>query len=71
MISRTRPAISRPGCHRGRGERTGRSKTYYAREAIVEHLDDLEDYYLAVARLEKELPTLGLDEMERRLGVAD
>jgi RHH-type rel operon transcriptional repressor/antitoxin RelB len=26
---------------------TGRSKTYYAREAIVEHLDDLEDLYLA------------------------
>ena len=52
-------------------KRTGRSKTYYARAAILEHLDDLEDYFLAVARLEKELPTLGLDEMQRRLGVAD
>ncbi len=28
-------------------QRTGRSKTYYAREAILEHLDDLEDLYLA------------------------
>ena len=28
-------------------KRTGRSKTYYAREAILQHLDDLEDIYLA------------------------
>ncbi|MBW0003546.1 MAG: TraY domain-containing protein [Hyphomicrobiales bacterium] len=32
-------------------KRTGRSKSYYAREAIVEHLDDLEDVYLAEQRL--------------------
>ncbi|WP_157493050.1 type II toxin-antitoxin system RelB family antitoxin [Desulfonatronovibrio magnus] len=31
-------------------EQTGRTKTYYAREAIIEHLEDLEDYYLAVHR---------------------
>jgi RHH-type rel operon transcriptional repressor/antitoxin RelB len=31
---------------------TGRSKTYYAREAIEEHLADLEDIYLAEKRLE-------------------
>jgi RHH-type rel operon transcriptional repressor/antitoxin RelB len=30
---------------------TGRTKTFYAREAIVEHLDDLEDYYLAEQRM--------------------
>ena len=30
--------------------RTGRSKTFYAREAILEHLQDLEDYYLAERR---------------------
>lgn len=28
-------------------KRTGRTKTYYAREAILEYLDDLEDIYLA------------------------
>jgi RHH-type rel operon transcriptional repressor/antitoxin RelB len=28
-------------------QRTGRSKTFYAREAILEHLDDMEDLYLA------------------------
>jgi len=30
---------------------TGRTKTFYAREAIMEHLDDLEDVYLADQRL--------------------
>jgi RHH-type transcriptional regulator, rel operon repressor / antitoxin RelB len=34
-------------------KRTGRTKTYYARQAIVEHMDDLEDRYLAESRLEK------------------
>ena len=28
-------------------KRTGRTKTYYAREAILEHIDELEDIYLA------------------------
>ena len=32
-------------------KRTGRTKTYYAREAILQHLDDLEDIYLAEKRL--------------------
>ncbi len=31
---------------------TGRTKSYYAREAIKEHLDDLEDIYLAEKALE-------------------
>jgi RHH-type rel operon transcriptional repressor/antitoxin RelB len=30
---------------------TGRSKTFYARQAILEHLEDLEDLYLAEQRL--------------------
>jgi RHH-type rel operon transcriptional repressor/antitoxin RelB len=29
---------------------TGRTKTFYAREAILQHLDDLEDIYLAEKR---------------------
>ena len=33
-------------------KRTGRSKSFYVREAIVEHLADLEDVYLAEKRLE-------------------
>lgn len=32
-------------------ERTGRSKTFYILEAIREHLDDLEDIYIAEQRL--------------------
>ncbi len=31
---------------------TGRSKTFYVTEAICEHLDDLEDLYLAERELE-------------------
>jgi RHH-type transcriptional regulator, rel operon repressor / antitoxin RelB len=33
--------------------RTGRTKTFYAREAILKHLDDLEDLYLAGRALER------------------
>jgi RHH-type rel operon transcriptional repressor/antitoxin RelB len=33
--------------------RTGRTKTFYVREAILEHLDDLEDLYLAEHTLER------------------
>jgi RHH-type rel operon transcriptional repressor/antitoxin RelB len=31
-------------------KRTGRSKSFYAREAILEHIEDLEDAYLAEER---------------------
>jgi RHH-type transcriptional regulator, rel operon repressor / antitoxin RelB len=34
-------------------KKTGRTATYYIREAIEEHLDDLEDIYLAKNALEK------------------
>lgn len=54
---------------------TGRTKTYYAREAILEHLGDLEDLYLAEQRLIEHLAgrsqSYSLDEVERRLGLAD
>jgi RHH-type rel operon transcriptional repressor/antitoxin RelB len=54
---------------------TGRSKSYYAREAILEHLDDLEDIYLAGERLADvkagRSSTVGLDEMIRRHGLED
>ena len=32
-------------------KRTGRTKTFYARQAIEEHIGDLEDLYIAEARL--------------------
>ena len=33
-------------------QKTGRTKTYYARVAILEFLEDMEDAYLALERLE-------------------
>lgn len=53
--------------------RTGRSTSFYAREAILEHLDDLEDLYLAEQRL-RELKqgddeTVALAELTTRYGV--
>jgi RHH-type rel operon transcriptional repressor/antitoxin RelB len=32
---------------------TGRSKSFYVREALIEHLEDMEDAYLAAATLER------------------
>lgn len=32
---------------------TGRTKSFYVREALLEHLGDLEDLYLAEKRLQK------------------
>lgn len=45
-------------------EKTGRTKTYYIREALTEHLDKLEDIYLALARLEKPGKRWSLTELE-------
>jgi RHH-type rel operon transcriptional repressor/antitoxin RelB len=48
---------------------TGRSKSYYAREAIRQYLEDREDYLKGIAALERREPTITLDELERRLGL--
>lgn len=50
--------------------KTGRSKSYYARAAIRQFLEDREDYLLGVAVLERNEPTISLEELERRLGLA-
>ncbi len=34
-------------------EKTGRTKTFYVREAILEHLEDLEELYLAKKTLDE------------------
>jgi len=52
-------------------KKTGRSKSYYARLAIEEFLQDQEDYLLALSRLEEDLPGIPIDEVERRLGLVD
>lgn len=52
---------------------TGRTKTFYAREAILEHLDDLEDLYLAEQRLidirAGKTQTVPLEEVMKRYGL--
>lgn len=52
---------------------TGRSKSYYARQAIIEFLEDRADYLRAVAILERERgqPNLTLEEVKRELGLDD
>ncbi len=51
-------------------KKTGRSKSYYAREAIRQFLEDREDYLLGIAVLERNEPSISLEELERRLGLA-
>jgi RHH-type rel operon transcriptional repressor/antitoxin RelB len=52
---------------------TGRTKTFYAREAILEHIDDLEDVYLAEKRLEDiragRTKTIPLEKIMKRHGM--
>ncbi len=50
---------------------TGRTKTYYAREAILKHLEDLEDTFLAVERLQEPAKRWTQDELEQGLDVDD
>jgi RHH-type rel operon transcriptional repressor/antitoxin RelB len=55
--------------------RTGRTKSFYAREAIVQHLEDLEDLYLAERALERirngEDDTIPLEDVMKRHGMED
>ena len=48
-------------------KKTGRSKSFYAREAILRHLEDIEDYHLARRRLARKAPRVTLEELEREL----
>ena len=54
---------------------TGRTKTYYAREAILKHLEDLEDLYLAEQRLIEsrtgKSESLPLEDVMKRYGMED
>ena len=56
-------------------EATGRTKTFYAREAIVEYIDDLEDLYLAEQRLaeirEGRVRTVPLEDVMRDYDMED
>jgi RHH-type rel operon transcriptional repressor/antitoxin RelB len=54
---------------------TGRTKSFYARQAILEHLDEIEDLYIAEQRLVNiragRSKTYALEEVEREFGLAD
>ena len=52
---------------------TGRTKTFYARAAIVAHLDDLEDFYLAEERLRdfRAEDAIPLSALKADLGLSD
>jgi len=45
--------------------KTGRTKSYYAREALIDHLDEMEDRYIAIERLEDPAKKWSLAELER------
>ena len=49
--------------------RTGRTKRFYARELIGENLEDLEDRYIAAARLEKRRTPLTSRQARKVLGL--
>jgi RHH-type rel operon transcriptional repressor/antitoxin RelB len=47
--------------------KTGRTKSFYAREAILRHIEDLEDYHLAKRRLARKAEGVPLEELEKEL----
>jgi RHH-type transcriptional regulator, rel operon repressor / antitoxin RelB len=55
--------------------RTGRTKSFYVRQAILQHLEDLEDMYLAERTLRRiqdgEKRTIPLEAVLKRHGVED
>ncbi|MCP3668375.1 MAG: TraY domain-containing protein [Gammaproteobacteria bacterium] len=51
--------------------KTGRSKSFYAREAILEHLEELEDAYLAAERLETPTKRWSQKDLEAGLDLDD
>src|SRR5258708_40351403 len=49
-------------------KKTGRSKSFYAREAILRHIEDLEDYHLAKRRLGRKAAPGFFGGVERGIG---
>ena len=52
-------------------EETGRTKSYYAKKAIEEFLDEKEDYLKGIAVLERKEPCVSLKDLEKELGLED
>ena len=70
MLSiRLKPALEKRLSRLAR--QTGRTKTFYATKLIEENIEDLEDRYLAEARLEKRGKRYNGTEVRRKLGLED
>ncbi len=52
-------------------QKTGRTKSYYAKKAIREFIEDREDYLLAVARLEERNPSITFEQLRKELELDD
>lgn len=50
-------------------KKTGRSKSFYAREAILTHLEDLEDLYHAQKALEEGGEPIPLEDVMKEYGL--
>lgn len=50
-------------------KKTGRTKSYYAKEAIRQYVEDREDYLLAVQVSKRNEKTFSLEQVRRKLGL--
>ena len=50
--------------------KTGRTKSFYAREAILRYLEDMEDTFIAIERLETPTKRWTLAELENEVDLA-
>ncbi len=50
-------------------DKTGRTKSFYLRKALEQHLDDMEDYYLGMLALENTKRVYSKEEAKRELGL--
>jgi RHH-type transcriptional regulator, rel operon repressor / antitoxin RelB len=48
-------------------KKTGRTKSFYAREAILRHIEEIEDAYLASHRLARGGKRISLEQLEDEL----
>lgn len=50
-------------------KKTGRTKSFYLRKALQDHLEDMEDYYLGMLAIEKTKRVYTKQEAKRELGL--
>ena len=67
LVVRLKPQIEERLARLAR--QTGRTKTFIAREAILEHLENLEDGYSALKRQENPRRILTAQEVKRSVGL--